>query len=42
MMDTSGDVMVSKLELANLHKWVRVSLGAPFIWPGASYKQKAY
>ena len=27
--------------LANLHEWVRVSLGAPFIWPCATSKQKA-
>ena len=32
----SGGVMVS-----NLQKWVRVSLGVPFIWPCATYKQKA-
>ena len=27
--------------LANLQEWVRVSLGAPFIWPCATSKQKA-
>ena len=27
--------------LVNLHEWVRVSLGAPFIWPCVTSKQKA-
>ena len=41
-MGTFGGVMVKKLTwLANLHEWVRVSLGAPFIRPCASSKQRA-
>ena len=36
---TSGGVMVSKLGLANLDEWVRVSLGAPFIRPCATSKK---
>ena len=30
-----------QVRLANLHKWVRVLLGAPFTQPSATYKQKA-
>ena len=41
-LGTSGGVTVSKqARLANLHEWVRVSLGAPFIWPCATSKQRA-
>ena len=37
---TSDGVMVSKLDFVNLHDWVRVSLGAPFIQPCATSKKK--
>ena len=32
----SGGVRVKQARLANFHKWVGVSLGAPFIWPCAT------
>ena len=31
----------TQVRLANLYEWVQVSLGAPFIWPCATSKQKA-
>ena len=32
---------IRKTQIANLHEWVRVSLGAPFIRPCATSEQRA-